>query len=81
MPYFVRFILGNLATLNNVDELSEFPADITPLDRLALHRVATFATEVAAAFDSRQPNLVVLRTLNYLASDLSAGYFTIVKDR
>ncbi len=73
-----RFMLGNL---NDSDELVSDPFDLAPLDRLALHRAAVFHEDACAAYARLQPNAVALRTAGYVANDLSAEYFALIRDR
>lgn len=76
----IRFLLGNLATLGSPSQLPE-RSQLAPLDRLTLHRAAVFAGDVFDLYEKLQPNLVVLRVLNFVANDLSSDYFGLVKDR
>jgi len=73
-----RFLLGNLkggpTSRVNMN-------DMLLLDQYVLNCLREFATDMVAHYESMQFNLATLKTLHFVANDLSADYFHLIKDR
>jgi isoleucyl-tRNA synthetase len=76
----VRFALGNLADFDPAkDQVPE--AELEPLDRWALAKLAAWDEKVKAAYEDYEFHVAYHATTQLCAVDLSAIYFDIVKDR
>jgi isoleucyl-tRNA synthetase len=76
----VRWALGNLADFTpGKDEVPV--ADLEPIDRWALARLAAWVAKVKEAYRAYEFHLAYHATMQLCAVDLSAQYFDIVKDR
>ncbi|MGE4132755.1 MAG: isoleucine--tRNA ligase [Bdellovibrionales bacterium] len=76
----IRFLLGNL---NDFDfSKDQVPlAQMTPLDRWALHQLQDLIEKCTAAYDQYEFYKVYHGLNNFFAHDLSATYLDILKDR
>jgi isoleucyl-tRNA synthetase len=76
----VRWALGNLADFEpGKDEVPV--AELEPIDRWALARLAAWVAKVKEAYATYEFHLAYHATIQLCAVDLSALYFDIVKDR
>lgn len=74
-----RFLLGNLQGFSPNRALP--PAELEALDRYLLHRLAGLAEEAVRAYEAFETYRFCQAVQNFCASELSAFYFDILKDR
>ena len=76
----VRWALGNLADFE--PGVHDVPvAELEPIDRWALSRLAAWVEKVKAAYAAYEFHVAYHATIQLCAVELSAQYFDIVKDR
>jgi isoleucyl-tRNA synthetase len=75
-----RFLLGNLDGFDPGAHTIE-RAELTELDRYALARLGHVTAQIRASYDALEFHSVYRALVDYIASDLSAFYLDIVKDR
>ncbi|MEW6516408.1 MAG: isoleucine--tRNA ligase [candidate division FCPU426 bacterium] len=75
----LRFLLGNLNGFVPAEALKR--KDQEPMDRLLLHRLHELAEQATAACDAFDFYRFYQLLQNFCASDLSAFYFDVLKDR
>ncbi|MBW1989559.1 MAG: class I tRNA ligase family protein, partial [Deltaproteobacteria bacterium] len=75
-----RFILGNLGDFDPAKDAVDY-ADMTELDRYALHRLQDLVSRCRAAYDAYEFHVIYHAVHNFCAVDLSAFYLDILKDR
>ena len=75
-----RFILGNVSDFDPDKDAVAY-ADLTEIDRFALHRLQEVLGEVTKAYESYEFHKVYHAVHNYCAVDLSGFYMDILKDR
>jgi isoleucyl-tRNA synthetase len=75
-----RFLLGNLHDFSPDDHPLERAA-LTDLDRYALARLGDLVARVRAAYDAFEFHAVYRALVDYVATDLSALYLDVIKDR
>jgi isoleucyl-tRNA synthetase len=76
----LRFALGNLADFDPAKDQVPL-AELEPLDRWALAKLAAWDEKVKAAYEDYEFHVAYHATMQLCAVDLSAVYFDIVKDR
>ncbi|MFP4282395.1 MAG: isoleucine--tRNA ligase, partial [Opitutales bacterium] len=76
----LRFQLGNLFDFRATRD-AVAPADLTPLDRWALHQLAELTTAVTDAFEKYEFHRAYQLLNQYFTVTLSARYHDILKDR
>ncbi len=77
-----RFLLANLSDYDPArHSLETMKADLTELDRLALHRLQLLTKRVRKAYDDFEFHGIFHALTNFCAVDLSAFYLDILKDR
>ena len=74
-----RYILGNIYDFDPAQAPGD--AEYCELDQWALHRTEQFLKRVREAYESDEFHLVYHALVNFCATDLSALYFDILKDR
>lgn len=74
-----RYILGNLYDFDSSKALKD--SELLDLDQWALYRTEQFLKRVREAYDSYEFHLAYHALVNFCATDLSALYFDILKDR
>ncbi len=76
----LRYLLSNLY---DFDPASDFvaEAEMEDLDRYALHRHRQLVRRVREAYDAYEFHVVYHQLVQYCASDLSAFYLDVLKDR
>ena len=74
-----RYILGNLYDFDSSMALKD--SELCDLDQWALYRTEQFLKRVHSAYDSYEFHLAYHALVNFCATDLSALYFDILKDR
>jgi isoleucyl-tRNA synthetase len=75
-----RFLLANVEDFD--PRRDAVPIEhLLPIDRWALHRLATLITRVRGAYDAYEFHTVFHAVNNFCAVDLSAMYLDILKDR
>ena len=76
----IRYALGALEGFDpSKDAVAE--ADLMPLDRWALAKLAAWGEKVKAAYEGYEFHVAYHATMQLCAVDLSALYFDVVKDR
>ncbi len=75
-----RYILGNINDFES-SMLPKSESDYCDLDQWALARTEKFLARVKAAYDSYEFHQAYHALVNFCATDLSALYFDILKDR
>lgn len=74
-----RFILGNIHDFDpNGDQIDL--NELSPIDRLLLHRTAVFLENTRGHYDAFHFRKVIECVQQYVSNDLSSFYFEIVKD-
>ena len=76
----VRFALGNLADFDPARDQVPL-AELEPIDRWALARLAAWDERVKAAYEDYEFHAAYHATTQFTAVELSALYFDILKDR
>jgi isoleucyl-tRNA synthetase len=76
----IRFALGNLDGFDPARDAVPV-AELEPLDRWALARLAAWDEKVKRAYEDYEFHLAYHQTMQLCAVDLSAFYFDVVKDR
>jgi isoleucyl-tRNA synthetase len=76
----IRFALGNLDGFDPARDAVP-AAELEPLDRWALARLAAWDEKVKGAYEDYEFHLAYHQTMQLCAVDLSAFYFDVVKDR
>ena len=74
----IRFIISNLPTDKNFQLKYE---ELKPVDQFMLHELKNFMNTVSNLYEEFAYNRICLATQNFVANELSAFYFTLVKDR
>ncbi|HWA60814.1 MAG TPA: isoleucine--tRNA ligase [Caulobacteraceae bacterium] len=74
----VRYLLGALAGFTDAERVDA--ADMPPLERLMLHRLAELDAEVRAAYQSFDFTGVIRPLADFCSADLSALYFDVRRD-
>jgi isoleucyl-tRNA synthetase len=76
----IRWALGNLADFDPERDLLG-AAELEPLDRWALSRLAVWVAKVKQAYADYEFHLAYHATIQLCAVEMSAQYFDIIKDR
>ena len=75
-----RYILGNLHGFDSAKDAVAFD-EMEPIDRFMLMKTAGVATEIRGWYDEMLFHRIYQRLNEFAATDLSAQYFDILKDR
>ena len=76
----VRFLLGNLYDFDPAKHSVKYE-DLSEIDRYALHKLQVLTKKLTQAFDDYEFYKYYQLIQNFVAVDLSALYFDIIKDR
>ncbi|MDR2493160.1 MAG: isoleucine--tRNA ligase [Coriobacteriales bacterium] len=76
----LRFLLSNLYDFDPVADTVSFER-LAPLDRWALVRIQDLTCAVTEAYDAMRFHVAFHAVYDYLATDLSAVYLDVLKDR
>ncbi len=76
----LRYMLGNLADFDPARDRVPV-ADLEPIDRWALARLAAWDEKVKAAYEGYEFHVAYHATMQLCAVELSAIYFDVLKDR
>lgn len=78
----IRFLLGCLENFPpSSSSAPNYLSSLNPIDTLALHQLHSFATTVRQSYDSYQFSKVIKEINTYTATQLSAFYLDVIKDR
>ncbi len=75
----LRYCLSNLDGFDPAQGVAS--AELLPLDRWVVGRLARFERTVQAAYETYEFHTLYHATIDFCATDLSATYFDILKDR
>jgi len=75
-----RFLLGNLHDFDPHTDCVNTVEELSPVDRLFLHRTALFLDQAQMHYDAFHFRKVIECLQQYVSNDLSSFYFEIVKD-
>ncbi len=75
----LRFLLGNLHGFNPAKGIAR--EQMIPMDQYMLHRLALFAEQMQSSYESYEFHKLFQVLQNFCATDLSAFYFDVCKDR
>lgn len=75
-----KYILGNLYDFNPDEDMVQY-AELTDLDKLALHKLNELVSKVNTAYDNLDFHVVFHAVHNFCVVDMSSFYLDIIKDR